>query len=210
MDDSSGSCVECVCTVPFHITSKATSSNVKSSCSDQYGVQMASTNRLKSSSHQFRGRREEGKGKDPQTEVDPKENRSGQPCTQNPQIPWESIDVGIVLKIKGQITTFRDIKQVEVIKIDIIAGTEGEVRCWEEVLKFRREVLSRPWVVTQEEANRCAERARKEEKKRKSKASEKTKAKAREGDFSDPPKKINDPSVVPRRGVAGKHNTFCL
>lgn len=83
-----------------------------------------------------------------------------QPSTLNPQIPWQQgIDVGSVLKIKGQLTKFREMMQVDVIKIDIIGSTELEVKCWEEVFAFRRDVLSKPWVVSAEEGKRCEEKA---------------------------------------------------
>jgi endo-1,3(4)-beta-glucanase len=81
--------------------------------------------------------------------------RADQPSAQNPLVPWEAVDVGRVLKIKGQVTTFRGMKQIDVIKIEVLGGTEGEVRCWDEMVAFRRDVLSVPWVVSPEEEEGC-------------------------------------------------------
>jgi len=99
------------------------------------------------------GERERGKGRRNGKEKEgPKV-----PSVQDPSIPWEGLDIGTVIKIKGKPSTWRDMKQVEIIKIEIIRSTDMEVRCWDEVLKFRKEVLSFPWVVSAEEEKRCRE-----------------------------------------------------
>ena len=88
---------------------------------------------------------------------DAKNRRKGadQPSTLNPLVPWEAVAVGSVLKIKGQVTTFWGEKQIDVIKIEVLGGTEGEVRCWDEMVAFRRDVLRKPWVVSVEEEEGC-------------------------------------------------------
>jgi hypothetical protein len=66
-----------------------------------------------------------------------------------------NIDVGSVVKIKGGIGIFREQKQIRLKSIVTLADTNAEVKCWNDVVKFRREVLSSPWIVSQEEEERC-------------------------------------------------------
>ncbi|TVY85506.1 CST complex subunit STN1, partial [Lachnellula suecica] len=68
------------------------------------------------------------------------------PTVTNPNIPWDNVDVGTVVKIKGGIKEFREQRQVEIIKVEVLGGTALEVKCWDEALVFRREVLGVPWV----------------------------------------------------------------
>lgn len=62
-----------------------------------------------------------------------------------------NIDVGSVVKVKGGIGVFREQKQIRLKVITILGDTNAEVRCWHDMLKFRVDVLSKPWVVTAEE-----------------------------------------------------------
>ncbi|TVY42884.1 hypothetical protein LOCC1_G003974, partial [Lachnellula occidentalis] len=85
------------------------------------------------------------------------------PTVTNPKIPWDEVDVGVVVKIKGAIRNFRDDqRQVEMIKVEVLRSTDQEVRCWDEVLAFRREVLSVPWVVSAEMEEKYKRRAMRE------------------------------------------------
>lgn len=152
VDDSSGACIECVCVAR---PSATTTSTTVPGHLDQFQVQVSESRKASGSRTGSDGR---GKGKvDAKGKDKGNEEKKGkeQPSTTNPQIPWKEIDVGSVLKIKGQITKFRDMKQVEAIKIDVIGGTEQEVKCWDEVLNFRQEVLGVPWVVSVEDEERC-------------------------------------------------------
>jgi hypothetical protein len=159
VDDSSGSCIECVCAVPALKTSQT--ANAAAGHLDQFQVQISSKKDEKAGAKAAAGQADKGKAvqKEQGRDAEKGQDAKGQPSAQNPLIPWESVDIGSVLKIKGQITSFRDMKQVDVIKIDIIAGTEAEVKCWEEVFAFRQTVLSNPWIVTREEGERCLEKA---------------------------------------------------
>jgi hypothetical protein len=89
----------------------------------------------------------------------PKDAAPTGPSVTDPNVPWDEMDVGVVVKIKGGINTFRDQKQVEIIKVEILKSTDQEVRCWNEVLEFRKEVLRVPWVLTKEQEDKCRRRA---------------------------------------------------
>jgi hypothetical protein len=88
--------------------------------------------------------------------------QSSTPSVEAPLIPWEEIDVGVVVKIKGKPNTFRHVKQVNIIKVEVMRSTEQEVRCWNEILAFRKEVLRVPWVISQEAEDKFRRRAERE------------------------------------------------
>jgi len=81
------------------------------------------------------------------------------PTVTNPKVPWDEVDVGAVVKIKGGIREFRDERQVEIIKVEVLRSTDQEVKCWNEVLAFRKDILSVPWVVTREQEEKYKRRA---------------------------------------------------
>ena len=81
------------------------------------------------------------------------------PSVEAPLVPWDQMDVGVIVKIKGKPSTFRDAKQVDIIKVEVMRSTEQEVRCWNEVFSFRREVLKVPWVVSREAEDKFRRRA---------------------------------------------------
>jgi hypothetical protein len=66
-----------------------------------------------------------------------------------------NIDVGSVVKVKGGIRIFREQKQIRLKVITILGDTNAEVKCWHDMIKFRTDVLSKPWVVTPEEEEKC-------------------------------------------------------
>ena len=155
VDDSSGACIECVCACP-------TANEEKKEVAmpghlNQFQVKVTTPANKLGNQINAQGKvegKERGKGKEDNA-GGKTDGKPDQPSTKNPQIPWEALDIGSVVKIKGQITEFRDTKQIDVIKVEVLQGTELEVKCWEEVTAFRRDVLSKPWAVTAEEEARC-------------------------------------------------------
>lgn len=84
------------------------------------------------------------------------------------------LDIGSVVKVKGGITEFRGARQIQLKKIWALSstrkcdlrkdgkvaderGTNEETRCWNEVVEFRRDVLSKPWILSEEEVKKCEE-----------------------------------------------------
>jgi hypothetical protein len=108
--------------------------------------------------------------------------------------------VGAVVKIKGGINTFRDQKQVEIIKVEVLKSTDQEVRCWNEVLEFRKDVLRVPWVVTPEQEEKCRRRAMKESSRALKKSSSK-----KPGDIKD--KKLERVKYGSEKGKRPSSNT---
>jgi hypothetical protein len=66
-----------------------------------------------------------------------------------------AINTGDIIDIKGTIRVYRDMKQIKAEKMVLLRTTEQEVQFWEKVVKLRREVLDRPWVLDPRVVRRC-------------------------------------------------------
>jgi len=143
VDDSSGMCVECVCVAPSPPPKRETV------VMPAHLNQIALLNQAVDSEM----KKENGKEEDKVKGVGEKEKTA--PSVQKPNVPWAEMDVGVVVKVKGRVGEFWQQKQVEVVKAEVLRSTDMEVRCWNEVMDFRRDVLGKPWVVTGEEEERC-------------------------------------------------------
>ncbi len=64
-----------------------------------------------------------------------------------------SVDVGSVIKVKGKVGHFRDIRQIHLERIAIIPDTNAELRFWEQRTRLKIELLSKPWVISSKEQN---------------------------------------------------------
>lgn len=96
---------------------------------------------------------------------------SGPPVGLNgpPTTPYDHIDVGDVVDVKGALSEFRDEQQIKVEKMLSVKGTNGEVALWEKRAKFRADVLDTPWVLDDKAIRKCrreAERSAAEEAKK--------------------------------------------
>ena len=73
----------------------------------------------------------------------------------------KGINVGSVVKIKGIISVYRE-RQIAMKIIHVIPDTAAEVVEWRARNAFYKDVLSKPWVVTEEEETRCLKDAERE------------------------------------------------
>lgn len=73
----------------------------------------------------------------------------------------KGIDVGSVVKIKGIISVYRG-RQIAMKIIHVIPDTAAEVVEWRARNAFSKDVLSKPWVVTEEEETKCLKSAERE------------------------------------------------
>ena len=69
------------------------------------------------------------------------------------------VDIGVVVKVKGGIREYWGARQVAMKAVSVLGDTAAEVKAWKEGVKFRKEVLRLPWVLTKEEERRCREEA---------------------------------------------------
>lgn len=219
VDDSSGMCIECTAVAPPDAKSAI---NIPI---PRHLNQLVALNKLSMDTIPNTA----------QDKTEAKNTAKLAPSVQEPQIPWEQMDVGVVVKVKGKIGEFRATKQIEVIKIDVMNGLDAEVKCWNEIMVFRTNVLSMPWTISEEEEERCrrvkekemkrakrgsregkekdeARRKRKEKERREKAEEDDTARKEREANMLPPPpppkRKMKYPSLAVRKAAAGKYDAL--
>lgn len=64
-------------------------------------------------------------------------------------IDEQGADVGVLVKAKGTIDTFRQQRQLKLERIRIVKDTNEEAKAWQETAELKTETLSRPWVLTE-------------------------------------------------------------
>jgi hypothetical protein len=138
VDDSSGMCIECVCVAP---TPPPKTETMVPAHLNQIALLNQAAN--------AETKKDVGNG-----DTDRGKEKTA-PSVQDPNVPWEEMDVGVVVKVKGRVGDFWKQKQVEVVKVEVLRSTDVEVRCWNEVMDFKRDVLGKAWVVSTEEEERC-------------------------------------------------------
>ncbi|RKF64119.1 putative ob-fold nucleic acid binding domain-containing protein [Erysiphe neolycopersici] len=160
LDDSSGSCIECSAPAPSPafsaakntFTNQTQSDELKSKTSRETNLNPNRTSNQQQLEERNRTSRQSGQV-------------STGPSALNPLVPWDRVHVGSVVKIKGKVDIWWDQKRIEIVKLDIIRCTDMEVRCWNEVIRFKQDILKKPWVLTQKQERRCRKRANKQLKK---------------------------------------------
>ena len=217
VDDSSGMCVECVCVAPTPVPKVETLGVPKHL--DQIAAihNQASTSSTSTSKETGKAEKE-------------KQGEKTAPSVQEPIVPWEQMDVGTVVKVKGRVGDYWKQKQVEVVKVEVLRCTDAEVKCWNEVMDFRRDVLGKEWVVSKEEEEKCRkarerelrgkgkgkksgdkgkdrEEARKKRKELERKEEDVKRRKERD-EVLKAKNKVNYPSLAVRRAVAGKYDAL--
>lgn len=70
-----------------------------------------------------------------------------------------NINVGSVVDVKGGISTYREERQLNIEKMVPLRGTAQEVALWEKRIKFRSEVLEKPWALRNRDIRRCRKEA---------------------------------------------------
>lgn len=80
-----------------------------------------------------------------------------------PVTPYDHIDVGSVVDVKGALTTFRDTKQLKVEKMAALRGTAEEMKLWAKRGAFRRDVLETPWTLPDKIVRKCRKEAEQSE-----------------------------------------------
>ena len=161
VDDSSGMCIECTAVAPPPPPQTENDKPSMPSHLNQIASLMTGRNTGVLNAAGDKKMRE-GKDKEMKAGAKGKEGRKIAPSVQSPAVPWDEVDVGTVVKVKGRVTNWWDTIQIEVIKIEVLGCTDQEVRCWNEVSAFKKDVLSKPWVVSQEEEEKCRREREKE------------------------------------------------
>ncbi|KAI4239337.1 MAG: hypothetical protein L6R40_005552 [Gallowayella cf. fulva] len=79
--------------------------------------------------------------------------------TSEGKVNLESFHVGSVVKIKGGISEFRGEKQVTLERISLVRTTNDEAALWAENAAFHRDILTRPWIVSDHEQRSAKKKA---------------------------------------------------
>lgn len=155
VDDSSGMCIECTAVAPPPATDAPSLPPHLNQMASLMTVRNTGNSKIVDSTIKREGKGGENKEKEKTAGSKGKESAKVAPSVQSPAVPWDEVDVGTVVKVKGRVGNWWDTIQIEVIKIEALRCTDQEVRCWNEVLAFKRDVLSKPWVVSKEEEEKC-------------------------------------------------------
>ncbi|KAK4972514.1 hypothetical protein LTR28_012438 [Elasticomyces elasticus] len=72
------------------------------------------------------------------------------------------VDIGTVIKAKCTISTFRQVRQLELQRVSVVRDTNEEARAWAELAEFKERVLAKPWSLTEQEMKEIDESIRAE------------------------------------------------
>lgn len=61
------------------------------------------------------------------------------------------VDVGSVVRVKGGIGSFRGEKQMTLERLEFVRTTNDEAKAWAQNAAYRRDILSKPWVMSDED-----------------------------------------------------------
>lgn len=93
--------------------------------------------------------------------------------------PFNDIDIGHVLDVKGSLSSFKGQMQIKIEKFTLVKSTAHEIVLWQKKSRFQRDILHKPWILKPGVIRRCRKEAEAsgsslERKKRHPKASTKT------------------------------------
>lgn len=81
-------------------------------------------------------------------------------------VDGQAIDVGSVVKVKCTIDEWKGTKQLQLKRIRVVMSTEEEIRSWEELARWKRDVIGAPWVLESETLRNLEQEDRDERKKK--------------------------------------------
>lgn len=73
------------------------------------------------------------------------------------------VSIGSVVRAQGELTSYRDQRQVSLKKLFHVKDTNEEAVHWSKAAEWKRTVLSKPWVLTKERRDAVEEKLRIEE-----------------------------------------------
>jgi hypothetical protein len=131
IDDSSGATIECLVNIP------------------KQNANLAAISETAAGGTLLQGRDKHGKG----TKAASAE--SSTTLEEVKVVIDNDIDVGDILLVKGNVTVFRENKQIRVYRISHLRSTDEEVQFWQKLTDFYDVVLSKPWLLSDKELRRC-------------------------------------------------------
>ena len=85
-------------------------------------------------------------------------------------IDKKPIDIGSIIKAKGTINSFRNQRQLKLERIWIVKDTNEEAKAWAETAEWKRDILSKPWILTKQQKDDIDEQIRRDEAKEREKS----------------------------------------
>lgn len=79
----------------------------------------------------------------------------------------QPVDIGTVVKVKGTISEFRGVKQLDLKRIWVVATTDEEAQAWAEAAAYKKDILSKPWRLTSAEHKQITDQIKASKKKSK-------------------------------------------
>ncbi|RKF84001.1 putative ob-fold nucleic acid binding domain-containing protein [Golovinomyces cichoracearum] len=153
LDDSSGSCIECSAISPAANTPSVEGSTLTTQFSKQnMNKNLACERKIDEKNHDAEERRHVKQNKIVRQE---RQVQAAGPSVLIPSVPWNEVDIGTVAKIKGRVAIWWDRRRIEIVKVEVLKCTDLEVKCWNEVREFRKEILDIPWSLTRNEELQC-------------------------------------------------------
>lgn len=74
----------------------------------------------------------------------------------------ESTGIGTIMKAKGTLDSFRKTRQLKLERAWIVKDTNEEAKAWSETAQWRRDVLSKPWVLTRNDRDEIDEQIKRD------------------------------------------------
>ncbi|KAF8422549.1 telomere regulation protein Stn1-domain-containing protein [Tirmania nivea] len=78
-------------------------------------------------------------------------------------IDFRGISLHSVVKAKGEISEFRNSRQITLCKIELVKDTNAEAEAWRAATAFKRDILLKPWVISDEQIEKEKKRRRHEQ-----------------------------------------------
>lgn len=73
--------------------------------------------------------------------------------------PYNDIDIGHVLDVKGSLSSFKGQMQIKIEKLAVVKSTAHEIVLWQKKSKFQRDILHKPWILKPGVIRRCRKEA---------------------------------------------------
>jgi len=96
-------------------------------------------------------------------------------------LDFKPIVLGSALEFKGTISVFRATRQLDLKRLLPVPNTNAEAAAWVKTAKWKQNVLSRPWVLTQQERDAIDDKIRREERNERAKVKKRREWVARHG-----------------------------
>ncbi|KAK1810746.1 hypothetical protein LTR12_014900 [Friedmanniomyces endolithicus] len=96
-------------------------------------------------------------------------------------LDFTPVALGSVLEFKGTISIFRNTRQLDLKRLLVVPNTNAEAEAWVKTAKWKRDVLSRPWILTQQERDAIDDKIRREERNERAKVKKKREWVAKHG-----------------------------